>query len=101
MDARGQLVQVLLHKAFYPVLMARRDGPERARLQHVQTVMRAEIERFQKYATVEDVVVNFKRELHSHPAKTVRSELKSLELPVLEDVRDEFERKAAELGVRA
>ena len=100
-DIKGELVQFLLHKAFYPVLMAQRDGPDRTKIEHVQEATRAEIERFRSYRSAEEVMVNFQRDLNSKPAKTIHSELKALNLPIINDVREEFERKAKELGVNA
>ncbi|MDQ2762003.1 MAG: hypothetical protein M3Y22_00395 [Pseudomonadota bacterium] len=44
-------------------------------------------------------VVNFKRDLSSTAAKKVHGELKELGLPTVNDVRDEFEKLAADLGV--
>ena len=100
-DARSELVEFLAHRAFYPVLMARWDGDSetRTRLEHVQQATRAEIDRFQGYGSVEEVIVNFKRDLNSKPAKKIHSELKALNLPVISDFREEFERKVSNLGV--
>jgi hypothetical protein len=44
------------------------------------------------------VVVNFRRDLNSEPARRVHSELRSLGLPTLNDIREEFERRAEALG---
>ena len=44
-------------------------------------------------------VSNFRRDLDSEPAKRVHAELRSLDLPTLNDVRDAFERRAEELSV--
>jgi hypothetical protein len=43
----------------------------------------------------------FKRDLSSTAAKKVHAELRNLKLPTIEDIRDEFEGKAHELGVHA
>ena len=64
----------------------------------VQKATRAEIERFHNYGSAQDVVTNFRRDLDSAPAKRVHAKLRSLDLPTLNDVRDEFERRAGELG---
>ena len=100
-DVKDELVEFLLHKAFYPVLMAKRDGPDKTKLEHVQAATRAEIDRFRNYGSAEEVVVNFKRDLSSQPAKKIHSELRMLKLPVLNDLREDFERRAEELGVKA
>lgn len=101
-DARQQLIDWLEAKAFEPVLRARahdRSDADRAKLAHVQDATRAEIERFRSYRSAEEVIVNFKRDLHSTAAKKVHAELRALGLPVINDLRDAFERKASELGV--
>ena len=46
-------------------------------------------------------MVNFKRDLSSTPAKRVHAELKALDLPTLNDLREEFEQKARNLGLDA
>ena len=97
-DTKNELVDFLVHRTFYPVLMAQRVGPHKAKIEHVQDVTRTEIERFRSYGSIEDVVVNFKRDLRSNPAKDVHSDLRLLNLPVISDLREDFERKARELG---
>jgi hypothetical protein len=102
-DARGELVEFIFHNAFYPVLMANRDGysdDEKTQLKRVQNVIYAEIERFRSYQSAEEVIANFERDLSLKPAKQSYAELKALNLPVINDLREEFERKAHELGVR-
>lgn len=102
-DTRRALVEFLVHRAFDPVLKARADHyspAERERLTRVQDATRAEIERFRGYRSAEEVVVNFKRDLTSQPAKRVHAELAALRLPTLGDVREEFERRARGLGVK-
>ena len=66
---------------------------------NVQKATRAEIERFHNYGSAQEVMTNFRRDLDSEPAKRVHAELRSLDLPTLNDVRDEFERRAEELSV--
>ena len=53
------------------------------------------------YGSAKEVVVNFKRDLDSEPARKVHAELKALGLPTVNDIRDEFESLAKELGVDA
>ena len=98
-DIKGELVELLLHKAFYPVLMANRNGPAKTKIEHVQEATRAEIDRFRSYMSAEEVIVNFKRDINSTPTKDICAELKLLNFPVITDVREEFERQARELGV--
>ena len=100
---KHELVELLVRKALDPVLATKPDGlsgPDQERLAHVQRATRAEIERFRGYATAEEVVTNFKRDLTSVPAKKIHAELGHLHLPTLHDVRAEFEDRAAALGVR-
>lgn len=101
--AQKELVDFLVHRAFDPVLKAKPDGrsdAEKKKLEHVQDATRKEIERFRHYGSAEEVVTNFRRDLDSEPAKKIHRELKSLGLPTINDIREEFEDKARELGVR-
>ncbi|MDT7952081.1 MAG: hypothetical protein RQ966_11315 [Acetobacteraceae bacterium] len=99
--AKQELVEFLVRRAFDPVLQAKPSGSdaERQKLERVQKATQAEIERFHGYGSAEEVVVNFKRDLSSTPAKKVHEELRALGLPTLNDFREEFEEKARELGV--
>jgi hypothetical protein len=99
---KDELVRFLEERAFKPVLNANpknRSEAEQKKLEHVQKATRAEIERFHNYSSAQEVVTNFKRDLDSEPAKRIHAELRSLGLPTIHDVRDEFERRAGELGV--
>jgi hypothetical protein len=99
---KDELVRFLEERAFKPVLNAKpknRSEAEQKKLEHVQKATRAEIERFHNYGSAQEVVTNFKRDLDSEPAKRIHAELRSLGLPTIHDVRDEFERRAGELGV--
>ena len=102
-NAKKHLVDFLIERAFEPVLRAKSEGrsdPEKRKLEHVQDATRKEIERFRNYGSAEEVVTNFRRDLDSEPAKRIHRELKSLGMPTLNDIRDEFETKARELGVK-
>ncbi|SRR6266436_8932066 len=99
---KDELVRFLEARAFKPVLDAKPKGRSEAdqkKLEHVQKATRAEIERFHKYPSAQEVVTNFRRDLVSKPAQCIHAELRSLGLPTINDVRDEFERRAEELGV--
>ena len=99
---KRELVDFLVKKAFNPVLHAKADGRSEAdkrKLEHVRDATQAEIERYRDYGSAEEVVTNFRADLHSTVAKKVHAELKSLHLPTLDNIRDEFEDKARELGV--
>jgi chromosomal replication initiation ATPase DnaA len=78
-----------------------RSDTEKKTLAHVQQATKAEIERYRHYSSAEELVTNFQQDLHSDAAEKVHAELRSLHLPTIEDIRDEFERKASQLGVRA
>jgi hypothetical protein len=100
-DAQRKLVSFLEQKAFQPVLRAdpeRYSGSRRQKLAHVQKATQAEVERFRHYGSAEEVVVNFKRDLTSGKAKQVHRELRDLDLPTIEECRDDFLRLAQDLG---
>ena len=103
-DHKHELLSLVERKAFDPVIKAKPDGrseAEKKKLEHVQKATEAEIDRYRGYRSAEELVTNFKRDLTSQPAKKIHTELRSLDLPTIEDIRDEFERKARDLGVRA
>ena len=100
---KDELVRFLEVHAFKPVLNAKQAGrseAEQKKLDHVQKATRAEIERFHNYGSAKEVLINFRRDLASEPAKRVHRELRSLGLPTIEHIRDEFERYAEKLGVK-
>jgi hypothetical protein len=99
---KDELVRFLEERAFKPVLNAKPNGrseAEQKKLEHVQKATSAEIERFHNYGSAREVVTNFTRDLDSAPAKRIHAELRSLGLPTINDIREQFERRAEELGV--
>lgn len=103
-QAKQELADFVISKAFDPVMRAKADGrseADRKLLEHVQQATKAEIERYRNYGSAEEVVTNFKRDLHSEPAKKVHAQLRRLHLPTIEDIREDFENKAQDLGVKA
>lgn len=72
-----------------------KSDADRKTLEHVQQATKAEIERYRNYDSAQQVVINFKRDLSSDAAKKVHSQLRRLHLPTIEDIRDDFEDKAA------
>jgi hypothetical protein len=99
-----ELVDFLKRRVFEPVLRSGDEGrseADRRKLHDVQDATRAEIDRFDHYGSAQELVVNFKRDLSSEPAKKIHRESKQLGLPTLNDVRDEFERKVRDLGLNA
>ena len=102
-NAKQQLVNLVIHKAMDPVMHKKPDGLSEAdqkKLDHVQKATEAEIDRYRNYGSAEEVVTNFRRDLHSTAAKKIHGELDALGLPTINDIRDEFEQKAEELGVK-
>lgn len=103
-SAKRELVGFLMERAFQPVMKAkagRRSEAESRKLEHVRKATEAEIERYRGYGSAREVLINFRRDLDSEPAKKVHAELRSLDLPTINELRDEFEKKAASLGVEA
>jgi hypothetical protein len=101
-DPRVELLHLVERKAFDPVMRAKPGGKsdqEKQKLEHVQKATQAEIERYRHYRSAEELVTNFKRDLTSEAAKKVHRELRALDLPTIEDIKDEFEQRARELGV--
>jgi hypothetical protein len=101
-DARTELLALVELKAFDPVLQAKPDGrseAEKRRLEHVQKATRAEIDRYRGYRSAGELVTNFKRDLNSTAAKKIHAELRTLHLPTIEELQEEFETRARELGI--
>jgi hypothetical protein len=102
--AKDKLVRFLDRRAFDPVLKARPDRyseSQQRTLEDVQRRTETEKDRFEHYGSARDVVVNFKRDLDSEPARKVHRELKNLGLPTIVDIKDEFLRLADDLHVDA
>ncbi|WP_428483447.1 hypothetical protein [Rhodopila sp.] len=103
-DAKHALAEFVINEVLDPVMKARPDTLEdadRPVLEHLQQATRAEIERYRAYGSAEEVLVNFRRDLTSRPAKKVHAELNRLGLPTLLDIRDRFEDLARSRGVHA
>ena len=103
-DRKKELLDFLDRRAFDPVIRTKENnfsGKNRAAAKHAKTATMKEKDRFHHYGSAEEVVVNFKRDLHSKAAKRVNKELESLHLPQLSDVQDEFYRLCERLKVAA
>jgi hypothetical protein len=103
-NAREQLLDLIDKKAFDPVLKASPDTyaseNEKKKLQDVQATTRSTQQSYHsKYKTAQAVRENFQRDLNSEAAKKVHRELQSLDLPTLNDIKDEFEQLADKLDV--
>ncbi len=97
MASKHELVSFLERKVFDRIMHASADKyseSERAKLKDVQTRTQSEKDRFHGYSSAQEVVENYKRDLHSAAAKRVNSELEALHLPTLASVKDEFLRLA-------
>jgi hypothetical protein len=93
MANKQELIHFLEQRVFNPILRAKPDDyseRDRAALEHVQKSTASEKNRYHHYGSADEVVINFKRDLHSAPAKKIDSELSRLKLPCLPDVKDEF-----------
>lgn len=101
--AQHELAEFIIGKAFDPVMRAKSDGKtdaDRRTLEHVKQATEAEIERYRNYGSAQEVATNFKRDLRSPAAKKMHARLRHLHLPTVEDIEDEVEQKAGELGVK-
>jgi hypothetical protein len=99
MASKQHLLDFLDRHVFDPILRASASGYSEAdqkKLKDVQDRTRSEKERFRGYANAGEVIENFKRDLHSEPAKRVDRELEHLKLPTLPSVRDQFLKEAGE-----
>ncbi len=98
MANKNELVQFLNHRVFDKILAAKPNDykeSQREDLSYVQRATRDEKSRYEHYGSAEEVVNMFNDDLRSENAKPVNSRLRELGLPRLEDVKDEFLRKAA------
>ena len=97
-DARSKLMDFVVHRNFYPVLMLQRTGPHKARIEHMQDAARAEIDRFRTCGSIEEVVVKYKRYFESDSARNTRSDLKLLSVPAFSDLHKGFGETVRDLG---
>jgi hypothetical protein len=93
MASKQQLTDFLNSKVFDPILHASPDKYSEAdqkKLKDVQDRTKSEKDRFHHYSNAQEVIDNYKSDLHSSTAKRVNSELEKLNLPTLPSVKDEF-----------
>jgi hypothetical protein len=102
-NAREKLLDLLDRKAFDPVINASPDkvaDEKRKKLEGLKETTRSTKKSYhEKYGSAEKVVEMFRDDLSSDSARKVQRELKSMGLPTLQDVEDEFEKLAGELEV--
>lgn len=99
MASKQDLVHFLDHHVFDPILRAqpnKYEEDDQKKLKDVQDRTRSEKERFHAYRDADQVIENYKRDLHSSTAKRVNRELEQLKLPTLPSVEDGFLKAAGE-----
>lgn len=97
MANKQELLGFLDRHVFDPILRASADRyseADRKKLVDVQERTRSEKDRFRGYSNAQEIIDNYKSDLHSSTAKRVNSELEKLKLPTLPSVKDEFLRLA-------
>jgi hypothetical protein len=103
-SAKDRLVHLLDQKVFQPILKAEAGDfaeAKREKLEHVQRATESELERFRHYGSAREVYEIYRDDLRSDAAEPVNRDLQDLGLPTLQDVRDEFERLAEEVGAKS
>src|ERR687883_677306 len=93
MASKAQLLRFLDSRVFNPILKAKPSDykeSDRKALADVQDATRSEKQRFRGYGSAQDIIDNYKSDLHSDTAKRINSELRRLKLPTLPSVKEEF-----------
>lgn len=102
-SAREKLVDLLDRKVFRPILDASPDrysGADRERFEDVREKTERTREKYRKeYGSAEKVYEMYRNDLSSEPAQRVTHDSHRLDLPALEDVKDEFAELARDVGV--
>jgi len=101
-DAKKELLNFIDHKAFDVILnkdAGKMDGKEKDELQELQRKTKKEKEKFHGYGSAKEVKDNFLQNVRSEPAHKLNNELKDFKLPVLPDLKDDFEALCEKLGV--
>ena len=104
MANKQELLHFLDQHVFDPILHAspsKYSEADQKKLKGVQDRTRSEKERFRGYASAQEVIENYKSDLHSSTAKRVNSELEKLKLPTLPSVEDDFLKFAGEKHAHA
>ncbi len=93
MANKAQLLRFLDSRVFNPILRAKAGEfkqPDQRALADVQGSTRSEKDRFHHYRSAQEIIDNYKSDLHSETAKRINRELRRLKLPTLPSVEDEF-----------
>lgn len=101
-DAKKELLNFIDHKAFDVILTkdtGKMDGKEKDELEELQRKTKKEKEKFHGYGSAKEVKENFLQNVRSKPAHKLNNELKGFKLPVLPDLKEDFEALCEKLGV--
>ncbi len=103
-DTRKQLLDVIEHEAFDPILKAKADDyadKDQAKLADVQGATQSAVERYEKQRSAEGVYREYKGDLSSRAAKKTSAQIQSLGLPTLRSIEGDVERVARSAGLKA
>jgi hypothetical protein len=93
MANKQELLHFLDQHVFNPILNAapgHYSEADQRKLKDVQDRTQSEKERFRSYASAQEIIENYKSDLHSRTGKRVNDELNKLKLPTLPSVKDDF-----------
>lgn len=93
MPNEQELLHFLDQHVFDPILHAssrKYSEADQDKLKDVQDRTRSEKDCFRGYPSAQEIIDNYKSDLHSSTAKRVNAELEKLHLPTLPSVKDEF-----------
>jgi hypothetical protein len=103
-DTRKQLLDVIEHEAFDPILKARPErysGREREVLADVQGATKSAVERYEAQRSADGVYREYKGDLSSRAAKKTSAQIESLGLPTLRSISYSVEKVARRAGLKA
>jgi hypothetical protein len=101
MANKQELLHFLDQHVFDPILHAsphHYGEADQRKLKDVQDRTKSEKERFRTYSSANEIVDNYKSDLHSSTAKRVNNELEKLKLPTLPSVKEDFLKLAGDEG---
>lgn len=101
-DAKKELLSFIDHNAFDVILKKdpeKMDEKEKDQLGELQRKTKEEKEKFHNYGSAREIKDNFLQNVRSKPAHKLNSKLKDFKLPILPDLKDDFEALCEQLGV--
>lgn len=101
-DAKNELLEFIDKKAFDAILNAkadRFDDQERKKLEDVKKKTESEKKKFHECGSADEIKSNYLSNVHSEAAEKVNHNLKSLGLPTMPSLKDEFMDLCNKLGV--